>query len=52
MSGSNINLTLKIWRQADKSDQGEFVDYNVNVSPDSSFLEMLETWFTLVSPER
>lgn len=42
MSGSNINLTLKIWRQADKNDKGGFVEYNVNVSPDSSFLEMLD----------
>ncbi|MDX1700784.1 MAG: succinate dehydrogenase/fumarate reductase iron-sulfur subunit [Melioribacteraceae bacterium] len=42
MSGSNIKLTLKIWRQADKNDKGGFVDYNVEVSPDSSFLEMLD----------
>ena len=42
MSGSDINLTLKIWRQASKNDKGSFVEYTVNVSPDSSFLEMID----------
>jgi succinate dehydrogenase / fumarate reductase iron-sulfur subunit len=42
MSGNTINLKLKIWRQSSKTDKGKFVDYNVNVSPDSSFLEMLD----------
>ena len=42
MSGNNINLTLKIWRQANQNAKGGFVEYNVDVSPDSSFLEMLD----------
>ncbi|MCC6886091.1 MAG: succinate dehydrogenase/fumarate reductase iron-sulfur subunit [Ignavibacteriales bacterium] len=38
-----MNLSLKIWRQADKNSAGEFKDYTVNnVSPDMSFLEMLD----------
>jgi succinate dehydrogenase / fumarate reductase iron-sulfur subunit len=41
MSG-NINVLLKIWRQKDASSKGRFVDYKVSVSPDSSFLEMLD----------
>lgn len=42
MSGNNINLTLKVWRQKGPNTVGAFVDYKVNVSPDSSFLEMLD----------
>jgi succinate dehydrogenase / fumarate reductase iron-sulfur subunit len=42
MSG-NMNLTLKIWRQANANAVGGFVTFNVkNISPDSSFLEMLD----------
>jgi succinate dehydrogenase / fumarate reductase iron-sulfur subunit len=42
MSG-NMNLTLKIWRQANANTVGGFVTFNVkNISPDSSFLEMLD----------
>ena len=42
MSG-NMNLTLKVWRQASASDKGGFVTYNAeNISPDMSFLEMLD----------
>lgn len=38
-----MNLTLKVWRQKNKSDKGQMVDYKVNnVSPDSSFLEMID----------
>ncbi|MCF8369644.1 MAG: succinate dehydrogenase/fumarate reductase iron-sulfur subunit [Bacteroidales bacterium] len=38
-----MNLTLKIWRQAGPDEKGQFVNYPVeNVSPDSSFLEMLD----------
>lgn len=38
-----MKLLLKIWRQKNKSDQGKLVDYLVeNVSPDMSFLEMLD----------
>jgi succinate dehydrogenase / fumarate reductase iron-sulfur subunit len=42
MSGNNLNLKLKIWRQANPKAVGAFVDYKVSVSPDSSFLEMLD----------
>ncbi len=42
MSG-NMNLTLKIWRQSNANAVGGFVTFNVkNISPDSSFLEMLD----------
>jgi succinate dehydrogenase / fumarate reductase iron-sulfur subunit len=38
-----MRIFLKIWRQAGPSDAGQFVDYTVdNVSPDMSFLEMLD----------
>ncbi len=38
-----MNLTLKIWRQKDAKSQGKFEEYKVqNISPDSSFLEMLD----------
>ncbi len=38
-----MNLTLKIWRQENAKTQGKFVSYEVeNISPDSSFLEMLD----------
>ena len=39
----NINLTLKIWRQAGPKVKGEFETYKLdNVSTDNSFLEMLD----------
>ncbi|MCX6148990.1 MAG: succinate dehydrogenase/fumarate reductase iron-sulfur subunit [Ignavibacteriales bacterium] len=42
MSG-NMNLTLKIWRQSNAKAKGQFVTFNAkNISPDSSFLEMLD----------
>lgn len=38
-----MNLTLKIWRQKNANDTGAIVDYKIsNVSPDMSFLEMLD----------
>ena len=38
-----MNLTLKIWRQKNADDAGEFVTYQANdVNPDMSFLEMLD----------
>jgi len=42
MSGNNLNLKLKIWRQTGPKAVGAFVDYKVSVSPDASFLEMLD----------
>ncbi|MCA9506849.1 MAG: succinate dehydrogenase/fumarate reductase iron-sulfur subunit [Myxococcales bacterium] len=38
----SFNVTLKIWRQASKNDKGEFVTLEAEVSPDMSFLEMLD----------
>jgi succinate dehydrogenase iron-sulfur subunit len=38
-----MKLTLKIWRQKDAGSSGHLVDYQLDgVSPDSSFLEMLD----------
>ncbi len=38
-----MNLKLKIWRQSGANDKGKMVDYSIsNVSPDMSFLEMLD----------
>ena len=38
-----MNITLKIWRQANPEDAGAMHEYQVhNVSEDSSFLEMLD----------
>lgn len=38
-----MNLKLKIWRQKDANSRGKFVDYELHdISPDSSFLEMLD----------
>lgn len=43
MSNSGLNLKLKIWRQKNAKDKGRFEIYEINgVSPDSSFLEMLD----------
>jgi len=38
-----MDLKLKIWRQAGANDKGGLVDYDIsNVSPDMSFLEMID----------
>src|SRR5437588_3840762 len=38
-----MNFKLRIWRQKDRQSQGRLVDYKAtNVSPDTSFLEMLD----------
>jgi succinate dehydrogenase / fumarate reductase, iron-sulfur subunit len=42
MEHKKINLTLKVWRQHDAKSSGKFAEYKVAVSPDSSFLEMLD----------
>lgn len=40
---NKLNLTLKVWRQADAKSKGRFETYKVsNISTDSSFLEMLD----------
>ena len=43
MEKKGMNLTLKIWRQENAKAKGQFVTYQVsNISPDCSFLEMLD----------
>lgn len=42
MSNNNINLILNIWRQASANAKGDFEEFKVSVSPDSSILEMLD----------
>lgn len=42
MSANKLDLTLKIWRQKNINTPGSFVEYKISVSPDSSFLEMLD----------
>lgn len=43
MSSGNMNLTLKVWRQASAQEQGRMVEYKLGgVSPDMSFLEMMD----------
>ncbi len=38
-----MNFTLKIWRQHNRNSKGKFVEYKAaNISPDMSFLEMLD----------
>ena len=38
-----MNLTLKVWRQANAEAQGQMTEYKLgNVSPDMSFLEMMD----------
>ncbi len=42
MSEKKINLKLLIWRQKGPNDKGKFAEYEINVSTDVSFLEMLD----------
>ena len=43
MSDKGLNLKLKIWRQKNAKDKGRFETYEIkDISPDSSFLEMLD----------
>jgi len=43
-AAKGLNLTLKIWRQKNASSKGKLESYDIkDVSPDSSFLEMLDT---------
>src|SRR5947199_9052176 len=38
-----MNLTLQVWRQPARSNDGKFVTYQAeNISPEASFLEMLD----------
>lgn len=44
MSKEGMNLTLKVWRQKGPKEKGRIEEYKVsNISPDSSFLEMIDT---------
>jgi succinate dehydrogenase / fumarate reductase iron-sulfur subunit len=42
MAHSNINLTLKVWRQQSESSKGDFEEFKVSVSPHASILEMMD----------
>ena len=43
IKSGNMNLTLKVWRQKNAKESGRFETYDAkNVSPDMSFLEMLD----------
>jgi succinate dehydrogenase / fumarate reductase iron-sulfur subunit len=42
MEHKKLNLTLKVWRQHGPKTPGCFVTYPIAVSPDTSFLEMLD----------
>lgn len=43
-AGKGLNLTLKVWRQKNGNSKGSLETYEMkDVSPDSSFLEMLDT---------
>ena len=43
MSDKLINLTLKVWRQSNSTDKGQFETYEAkDISTDASFLEMLD----------
>jgi succinate dehydrogenase / fumarate reductase iron-sulfur subunit len=42
MAEQKLDITLKIWKQPGPKAAGSFAEYKVSVSPDSSFLEMLD----------
>jgi succinate dehydrogenase / fumarate reductase iron-sulfur subunit len=42
MEEKKLKLKLKIWKQKNSKTVGSFVNYDVQVSPDASFLEMLD----------
>ncbi len=44
-----MNVTLNVWRQADKNSAGQFTNYQATgISPDMSFLEMLDAVNTMI----
>lgn len=52
-SNEKMSLKLKIWRQKNAKDKGGMVDYNLDgVSPDMSFLEMMDTLNTKLVKEQ
>ena len=42
MSNSTIHIHLHVWRQPNTQTPGRLVDYQIDISPDTSFLEMLD----------
>ena len=43
MEHYTMNLTLKIWRQANRDAKGDFKNYSVtDISSEMSFLEMID----------
>ncbi|HPZ88396.1 MAG TPA: succinate dehydrogenase/fumarate reductase iron-sulfur subunit [Flavihumibacter sp.] len=43
MSSNNLNLTLKVWKQKNSQDKGQFETYQVkDISDEMSFLEMFD----------
>ena len=48
-----MNFKLKIWRQKNRQSRGKLVDYEVrDISPDTSFLEMLDILERKSAPSR
>jgi len=39
---NKLRINLHVWRQKNRSSPGKLVDYAIDVSPDTSFLEMLD----------
>lgn len=51
-SNNSMTLHLKIWRQKNREDKGQMADYTLeNVSPDASFLEMLDQLNEVLIPQ-
>lgn len=42
MASNKLKLALHIWRQKNRNAAGKMVEYRIEVSPDCSFLEMLD----------
>lgn len=52
-STETMSLNLKVWRQKNAKDKGQMVDYKLDgVSPDMSFLEMMDTLNTKLVKEK
>ncbi|MDO9180805.1 MAG: 2Fe-2S iron-sulfur cluster-binding protein, partial [Bacteriovorax sp.] len=52
-SNEKMSLNLKVWRQKNAKDKGQMVDYKLDgVSPDMSFLEMMDTLNTKLVKEQ
>lgn len=52
-STEKMSLNLKVWRQKNAKDKGQMVDYKIDgISPDMSFLEMMDTLNTKLVKEQ